>query len=519
MKKISLIFLCLFVFSFAYANPKTTLLVESITIDVNGTPGTVYRVVQPDGTWGFTGTEGEIFDARVINQTDKPMSMHWHGVVLPNDQDGVPGVTQAGPIEPGAYQDFSYRLVQNGTYWMHTHYGYGEQKQLSAPMIILDPKDPYPDAKSVTMFLTDYTSKSFAYIEKKLKAGMTPTPTPLFPDQQKTMGSSVGMNASMSKGMSAGKSAGMGVAMTDEKGKTNLPMGGGMVMGGGSDLNDVNFEVLLTNYKTLEHPDIIAVDPGQQVRLRIIDAAVGSNFHINLGKLQVTVIATDGHYIEPPVRGSKFSIAVAQRLDIIVTIPHDAKESFPILAQVEGTPYQTGLILAVPGAPALKLSQEAKMAVGPIRADQDKLFHAKNPFPARAPTNKVQVSLDGSMKDYKWSMNNQTWPNVTPIMVKNGDRVEITLRNNTSMGHPMHLHEYFQVMSINSEKFINGPMRDTVYVPANGEAVIALDTLNPGNWMFHCHILYHMANGMMTVMQYEGVPTAQIIKDYQELKK
>jgi FtsP/CotA-like multicopper oxidase with cupredoxin domain len=482
MKKISLIFLCLFVFSFAHANPKTTLLVESITIDVNGTPGTVYRVVQPDGTWGFTGTEGEIFDARVINQTDKPMSMHWHGVVLPNDQDGVPGVTQAGPIEPGAYQDFSYRLVQNGTYWMHTHYGYGEQKQLSAPMIILDPKDPYPDAKSVTMFLTDYTSKSFADIEKKLKAGMTPTPTPLFPDQQKTMG-------------------------------------GGMVMGGGSDLNDVNFEVLLTNYKTLEHPDIIAVEPGQQVRLRIIDAAVGSNFHINLGKLQGTVIATDGHYIEPPVGGSKFSIAVAQRLDIIVTIPHDAKESFPILAQVEGTPYQTGLILAVPGVPALKLSQKAKMAVGPIRADQDKLFHAKNPFPARAPTNKVQVSLDGSMKDYKWSMNKQTWPNVTPIMVKNGDRVEITLKNNTSMGHPMHLHEYFQVISINSEKFINGPMRDTVYVPANGEAVIALDTLNPGNWMFHCHILYHMANGMMTVMQYEGVPTAQIIKDYQELKK
>lgn len=482
MKKISLIFLCLFVFSFAHANPKTTLLVESVTIDVNGTPGTVYRVVQPDGTWGFTGTEGEIFDARVINQTDKPMSMHWHGVVLPNDQDGVPGVTQAGPIEPGAYQDYRYRLVQNGTYWMHTHYGFGEQKQLSAPMIILDPKDPYPDAKSVTMFLTDYTSKSFADIEKKLKAGMTPTPTPLFPDQQKTMG-------------------------------------GGMVMGGGSDLNDVNFEVLLTNYKTLEHPDIIAVAPGQQVRLRIIDAAVGSNFHINLGKLQGTVIATDGHYIEPPVSGSKFSIAIAQRLDIIVTIPHDAKESFPILAQVEGTPYQTGLILAIPGAPAFKLSQKAKMVVGPIQADQDKLFHAKNPLPTRAPTNKVQVSLDGSMKDYKWSMNNQTWPNVTPIMVKNGDRVEITLKNNTSMGHPMHLHEYFQVMSMNGEKFVNGPMRDTVYVPANGQAVIALDTLNPGNWMFHCHILYHMANGMMTVMQYEGVPTAQIIKDYQELKK
>lgn len=502
MNKISLIFLCLFVYSFAHAEPKTTLLVQSVTIDVNGTPETVYRVVQPDGTWGFTGIEGEVFDARVVNQTNKPMSMHWHGVVLPNDQDGVPGVTQASPIEPGAYQDYRYRLVQNGTYWMHTHYGFGEQKQLSAPMIILDPKDPYPDAKSVTMFLTDYTSKSFAEIEKKLKAGITPTPTPLFSDQTKPMKSSLDTSMSMPNHIAEAKHS----------------MVSGMVMGGGPDLNDVNFEVLLTNYKTLEHPDIIAVELGQQVRLRIIDAAVGSNFHINLGKLQGGVIATDGHSIHPPVIGSQFSIAIAQRLDIIVTIPTDAKESFPILAQVEGTSYQTGLILAVPGAPAINLSQKAKMAVGAIQADQDKLFHAKNPLPVRAPTNKVQVSLDGSMKDYKWSMNNQTWPNVTPIMVKNGDRLEITLKNNTQMGHPMHLHEYFQVMSINGEKFANGPMRDTVYVPANGEAVIALDTLNPGNWMFHCHILYHMANGMMTVMQYEGVPTAQIIKDHQDSK-
>lgn len=110
-----------------------------------------------------------MFDARVIKQTDKPMSMHWHGVVLPNDQDGVSGVTQTGPIEPGAYQDFRYPLVQNGTYWMHTHYGFGEQQQLSAPMIMLDPKDSYKDAKNVTMFLNDYTSKSFAEIEKNSK--------------------------------------------------------------------------------------------------------------------------------------------------------------------------------------------------------------------------------------------------------------------------------------------------------------------------------------------------------------
>jgi FtsP/CotA-like multicopper oxidase with cupredoxin domain len=481
MKKISLLFLSLVLSALAHADPKTTLLVQSVAIDVNGKPGTVYRVVQPDGTWGYTGTEGDMFDARVINQTDKPMSMHWHGVVLPNDQDGVPGVTQAGPIEPGAYQDFHYPLVQNGTYWMHTHYGFGEQQQLSAPMIMFDPKDRYKDAKNVTMFLNDYTNKSYADIEKKLKAGMTPTPTPLDPNAPQPKHSGVSMGG----------------------------MGG---KGGAPTLSDVNFEVLLTNYKTLANPDVIPVLPGQTVRLRIVDAAVGSNFHINLGKLEGSVIATDGHYVEPPVLGSTFDIAIAQRLDIIVTIPKEAKESFPILAQVEGTKYQTGLILAVPGAPALKLSQEAAMPIGPINGSQEKLFHAKEPLADRPATRKVLVTLDGSMKDYKWYINNQAWPNVKPIMVRKGDRVQLTLKNNTPMGHPMHLHEYFQVMSINGEKYANGPMRDTVYVPANGAAVIALDANNPGNWMFHCHILYHQANGMMTVMQYEGMPTAPIIK-------
>lgn len=87
-------------------------------------------------------------------------------------------------------------------------------------------------------------------------------------------------------------------------------------------------------------------------------------------------------------------------------------------------------------------------------------------------------------------------------MVKQGDRVEIKLKYNTAMGHSMHLHQYFQVMAINGQALTNGSMRDTVYVPANGEVVIELDTDNPGNWMFHCHILYHMANGMMTVLQY-----------------
>jgi FtsP/CotA-like multicopper oxidase with cupredoxin domain len=499
MRRISTLFILLLLSAYAQAAPKTTLLVQQVVIDVNGKPGKVYQVIQPDGTWGYVGTEGEEFDARVINQTDKPMSMHWHGVVLPNDQDGVPGVTQADPIMPGAYQDFHYKLVQNGTFWMHTHYGFGEQHQLSAPMILNDPNDPYKNAKTVVMFLNDYTTKSFKEIESQLRENKTPTASTL------PMSSAASEKKAEMK-MSSHSST------TDGKKKMVMDMAGG------ASLNDVNFEVLLTNYKTLANPDLITVAPGQTIRLRIIDASVGSNFHLNLGKLSGTVIATDGHYIDPPVSGTQFSIAIAQRLDILVTIPKDAKESFPILAQVEGTRFQTGLILAIPGAPPLALSQEAKMTIGPINATQDTIFHAKEPFPPRPVTKKIAVTLDGSMKGYQWLINKQAWPNVTPLMVKKGDRVQITIKNNTQMAHPMHLHQYFQVMSINNKKLPNGPMRDTVYVPANGSVVIAFDANNPGNWMFHCHILYHQASGMMTVLQYEGVPTAQIILDHQQKK-
>lgn len=179
---------------------------------------------------------------------------------------------------------------------------------MSAPFIIIDPNDPYPEAKSVTVFLTDYTSKSFADIYSILKSGETPTPThlnsnPIDPIRPK-------------------------VTMPAHQSMANHSKPKGMAMGKGLDLNDVNFEVLLTNYKTLADPEIVAVEAGQTVRLRIINGAVGSNFHINLGRLQGTVIATDGHYVQPTVIGARCGIAIAQRLDIIVTIAQDANGNF-----------------------------------------------------------------------------------------------------------------------------------------------------------------------------------------------
>jgi FtsP/CotA-like multicopper oxidase with cupredoxin domain len=119
------------------------------------------------------------------------------------------------------------------------------------------------------------------------------------------------------------------------------------------------------------------------------------------------------------------------------------------------------------------------------------------------------------MAKYIWKINNQVWPNITPIEVKKGDRVQMTIINQTSMAHPMHLHGHvFEVVAVNGKAITDGPLRDTVFIPAKGSVTIEFDANNPGNWMFHCHVLYHAEDGMMTIVQYEGVANPEVLIDH-----
>lgn len=452
-----------------------TIVVSPATINVNGRSAASYSVTQADGTWGYIGTKGEKFRARVVNNTDMPISMHWHGLIVPNDQDGVPGITQESAIAPGGSQSFEFPIVQSGTYWMHPHYGWGVQRQLSAPLILRDSNDPYDNAQSVVMFLSDFSFTAPQTINANLISGS--------------------MNGDMKAGMNAGMSGGM--------------KGGAMA---GPDLNDVKYDAILTNGNTLAKPSIATVQPGKPVRLRIIDGSAATNYIINLGNLVGNAIATDGQSIKP-VGDSKFSITDGQRLDVIVDIPDTPGASYPILAQVEGTTLQSGLVLATPGAQPLTLSDRANTPAGTVDPLQDLRFTATLPFPQKAITHRLAASLDGKMQGYKWFINDQSWPKVTPLEVHKGERIEVTLVNKTSMGHPMHLHGHeFQVTSVNGQTISNGPQRDTVYVPANGTVTFVFDADNSGVWMFHCHILYHSENGMMTVVKYDTVPTPAMLQ-------
>jgi FtsP/CotA-like multicopper oxidase with cupredoxin domain len=231
----------------------------------------------------------------------------------------------------------------------------------------------------------------------------------------------------------------------------------------------------------------------------VINAASSTQFWIDLGALAGTVIAADGHPVRP-VRGARFPVAIAQRLDVLIDLPGSG--AYPILAQVEGRRASTAIVLAAPGASVSRLAPEAGENALPVDLSLERRLSAVSPLAPRAPDVTHRLILAGGMTPYAWSLNGEYWPQINPLMVASGQRVAIEMVNQSMMAHPMHLHGHaFQVMALNGAP-LAGAVRDTVLVPPMGSVTIAFDADNPGRWAFHCHNLYHMMSGMMTEVRY-----------------
>jgi len=234
----------------------------------------------------------------------------------------------------------------------------------------------------------------------------------------------------------------------------------------------------------------------------LINGASATQFWIDLGALTGTIVAVDGHPVRP-LRGSRLPLAMAQRLDVLIDLPGNG--SYPIVAQVEGKRARTGIVLAASGAPVSRLAAEAGENAPPVDLSLEGRLEAVTPLAQRVPDVTHRVILAGAMAPYAWSMNGEYWPNVTPLMIAQGQRVAIEMVNRTMMAHPMHLHGHaFQVVAINGTQ-LAGAVRDTVLVPPMGSVTIAFDADNPGRWAFHCHNLYHMTTGMMTEVRYPAI--------------
>ena len=451
----------------------TVLRIERRSIEVNGRPASVLGVRQPDGTFGIRTEVGKRFRVRLENKLEEPSLIHWHGLTPPWQQDGVPGVS-GPPIPPGGSADYDFPLRFGGTFWMHSHQGLQEQLLLAAPLIIRDQRDR-PDQQEVIMLLADFSFTPPDQIFAELKKGGMPS-----------------MTGASSATPASGGMKGMGT------------MAPGMAMGGAAakpDLNDVKYDAFVANDRTLGDPDVVKVEPGGRVLLRVINASSMSGFHVDLGALDGELIAVDGFPIAPVV-ARRFPIAVAQRLEIRLAIPR-APAAHPVLAVLEGENKQTGIILRAADAPIARIPDTASMAYPALTLDLESRLRAASPLKPRKATRTHTLNLTGTMAGYVWSINNVPWTkDVPPLAIAKGERVELIFVNQTPMSHPMHLHGHeFQVVEIDGKRFA-GAVRDTVLVTPGRRVVVAFDANNPGLWALHCHLLYHLDAGMFTTLRY-----------------
>ena len=441
------------------------------TIEVDGKPARRHRVSQPSGEWGLTLQQGDVFDVRLENNLDVLSGLHWHGLNPPWRQDGVPYLSTP-PIAPGKFADYSFPAQPTGTRWMHSHFGLQEQNLAAAPLIIRETDAIKSGVQEVVVMFEDFSWRQPEEIFVELRK----------PKPAMAMGG--------------------GMAMTG--GSTTMARGGTMASGGVApkpDLNDVTYDAYLANDRTLADPEMFTVEAGADVRLRLINGAASSNFVVEFGGIEVTLLTVDGNPVMP-VKLTALPLAIAQRADVMLRMPDD-KRAVPIVARGEGRTLQTGVILRPAGAAVTKIPTNGATAAAEVGLALEKALRASEPLASRSVDRSVPVDLTGNMGAYIWGITIHG-VEALPVTVEKGERIELVMRNTTMMSHPMHLHGHsFQVVEIDGQR-IAGAMRDTLLVPPLATVKVAFDADNPGMWAFHCHNLYHMEAGMFATMVYRG---------------
>lgn len=439
-------------------------------------------------TWAFNGAvpgpeirlrAGDVVRARVRNDLPDPLTIHWHGIALRNDMDGVPGVTQ-DPFEPGDEFVYEFTAPDPGTYFYHPHTGTLLDRGLYAPLIVEDETPPAEYDQDITVMLDDWID------------GTGQTPDDVFA----ALGAGgAGMGDMSAGGMDhAGGMGGMDMGSD---------MGGDMDADGmaspeaplGDDTGDVDYPLYVINGRAPTSPAEFPVTPGDRVRLRLINAGSDTPFRVAVGGSQLTVIATDGFPVEP-VPVDTLLVAMGERYDVIATVP--AAGAVPLVAVAEGKDARAVAVLrAGPGATPAADVDPAELR-GDLLTLDDLRAAPGVALPASDPDRTYRATLTGDMADYEWGIAASTEDGTT-LPVRQGERVRLVIENQTMMWHPIHLHgQTFQVRTDSG----SGPRKDTVIVPAMGTVTVDFVADNPGQWALHCHNIYHAEAGMVTVLSY-----------------
>ena len=498
----------------------------------------------------LTFTEGDTAEIVVHNQLKESTSLHWHGVFVPNKEDGVPYLTQM-PIAPNITHVYRFPIIQNGTHWYHSHSGLQEQIGMYGSLILKKRNDDLhyrkgiDDIPTVPVILSEWTNYNPKNVHRMLHNA-----SDWFAIKK---GSTQSYTEAIQKGYFKTKFI--------NEWKRMLAM----------DVSDIYYDKFLINGNN--ESQLSQFKKGDQIRLRISNAGASSYFWLSYAGGKITVVANDGNDVEP-TEVDRLIIAVSETYDVLLSIPKE-NTSYEFLATAEDRTQSASIFLGAgqkqlaTRLPKLNYFKGMKMMNGMMKMNGDmddmgmnmslqqmdmnavmypelsadpmhkehkmdmkngessNALHSmkkirtlnyallksptKTVLPSHAPVRELHFELTGNMNRYVWSMDNKVLSEVDKILIKKGEIVRITLYNNSMMRHPMHLHGHdFRV--------INGqgnyaPLKNVLDIMPMETNVIEFEANADGDWFFHCHILYHMMAGMNRVFSYQDQSQNPLIID------
>ena len=436
--------------------------------------------------------EGDTARISIKNSMNVETSIHWHGLLLPYRQDGVPYLTNP-PIEPGKTNVFEFPIKQSGTYWFHSHTGLQEQRGVYGS-IVITPKEGerVSSDQDKVIVLSDWTDENPDEVLRTLKSG-----NDFYSIKKGTMQNLFG--------------AAKRNALSDMAKRSSMRMPP-------MDISDVAYDAFLVNgKKEMEIP----AKSGEKVRLRFINSATASYFYLQFAGGPVEIVSADGKDVQP-VKVDRLLMAIAETYDLIVTVPKNGSYEFRATAQ-DGSGHSSifignGKRIFAPNVPkpnlykmkmSMKKSMDKKMGMGtmppmnqrPLSPYKKLRSIGKSILPKQNPKREIVLTLTGDMERYIWSMDGETLSADNMIRIRHGENVRIVLINKTMMHHPMHLHGHF--FRVLTGKGDYSPLKHTVDVPPLATQIIEFEASEYNDWFFHCHILYHAKSGMARVVSYE----------------
>ncbi|KFJ89592.1 copper oxidase [Pseudomonas sp. 1-7] len=513
--------------------------------------------------------EGDTVTLRVRNRLKEDTSIHWHGIILPANMDGVPGLSFHG-IAPDGMYEYKFKVNQNGTYWYHSHSGLQEQLGVYGALVI-DAKEPEPFSydRDYVVLLSDWTDENPARVLAKLKKQ-----SDYYNYHKRTVGDFINDVSEM----------GWSAAVADRKMWAEMKMSP-------TDLADVSgyTYTYLMNGQAPDGNWTGIFKPGEKIRLRFINASAMTYFDVRIPGLKMTVVAADGLHVKP-VSVDEFRIAVAETYDVI--IEPDSEQAYTVFAQsMDRTGYARGTLAVQEGlsAPVPSPDPRPLIAMGDMGMDHGSMggmdhgsmagmdhgsmsgmdhgsmqggmagmdhsqmagmdhsgmagmagamqahpaSETNNPlvdmqtmtpthklddpgiglrdngrrvltysdlrstFPdpdGREPSRTIELHLTGHMEKFSWSFDGIKFSDAEPLRLKYGERVRITLVNDTMMTHPIHLHGMWSDLEDANGNFL--VRKHTIDMPPGSKRSYRVTADALGRWAYHCHLLLHMETGM-----------------------